>query len=503
MTMRTNLFGAVLTMVAAGTLLAQTEKPLVPSDAQKGQHTQPWEKIAIPPLPEFHPAQPKRIELKNGLVIFLQEDHELPFVNGVINIRGGGRDVPAAKVGLIGLYGEAWRTSGTETKSGDQLDDLLEAKAAKVETGGDVDSTSLSWSCLKKDEDQVLAIAVDLLEHPKFAEDKLKLAQQQAAAGIVRRNDDAASVATREAVRLVYGKDSPYGRRPELSTVLSVTVADLKAWHDKTVAPNNMIVGVEGDFDSAEMEKALRAAFEGLQRGPAAPPAPKEFHGPTPGLYFVNKADVNQSNIWVVGLGTERNNPDYYALSVMNEIFSGGFGSRLVQDVRTRQGLAYDVGGAYGASYDHPGVFEVTAATQSATTEKTTKALLDDIEKLKSEPFREEELKAAKDQLLNSFVFNYDSPGKVLSERVKLEFYGYPADYVEKYQAGVRKVTTEDLNRVAKKYIDSSKLALLVVGNESQFETPLSALNLGPVQPVDITIPMPPGMRGPRNGSEQ
>lgn len=500
---RGRVSAALVTACLSGTLWAQTEKPLVPQDAGQARHEEAWQKIAIPQLPEFHPVQPKRIELKNGLVIFLQEDHELPFVNGAIEIRGGARDEPAQKSGLVGLYGEAWRTSGTDSKSGDALDDLLESKAAKVETGGDIDSTSLSWTCLKKDEDQVFGIAVDLLEHPKFSAEKLKLAQQQAAAGIVRRNDDAEGIAAREAMRLVYGKDNPYGRQPELATVLSVTVADLKAWHDKTLAPNNMLIGVSGDFDSAAMEKALRAAFEGMPRGQAAPAAPKEFAGPKPGLYFVNKADVNQSNVWVVGLGTERNNPDYYALSVMNEIFSGGFGSRLVQDVRTKQGLAYAVGGAYGASYDHPGIFEVTAATKSVTTEQAAKSLLTEIDALKTKPFTEQELLAAKDQLLNSFIFHYDSPGKVLSERVKLEFYGYPADYVEKYQAGVRKVTTEDLNRVAKKYIDSSKLALLVVGNESQFETPLSALNLGPVQPVDITIPMPPGMRGPRNGSEQ
>jgi zinc protease len=503
MTLRKNLLPLAVIASLALSASAQTSKPLVPKESKQSGQVEPWQKIPIPPLAEFHPVQPKRIQLENGAVIFLQEDHELPFITGFVEMRGGERDVPAAKAGLIGLYGDAWRTSGTESKTGDQLDDLLEAKAAKVETSGDIDSTAVSWSCLKKDEDQVFGIAVDLLLHPKFAPDKLKLAQQQAAAGIVRRNDDASGIAAREAMALVYGKQNPYARQPELATVLSVTVADLKAWHDKTVAPNNMIIGVEGDFDSAAMEKALRAAFAGLPRGQAAPPAPTDFHGPTPGLYFVNKSDVNQSNVWVVGLGTERNNPDYYALSVMNEIFSGGFGSRLVQDVRTKQGLAYEVGGAYGASWDHPGVFEVTAATKSQSTEKTTKALLDEIDQLKTQPVREEELKAAKDQLMNSFIFNYDSPAKVLSERVKLEFYGYPADYVEKYQAGVKKVTVDDVNRVAKKYIDASKLAVLVVGNESEFQTPLSALNLGPAHPIDITIPMPPGMRGAMGGNEQ
>jgi zinc protease len=235
--------------------------------------------------------------------------------------------------------------------------------------------------------------------------------------------------------------------------------------------------------------------------------APKEeFPGPKPGVYSITKSDVDQSNVWVLGLGTERSNPDYYALSVMNEIFSGGFGSRLVQIVRTKMGLAYSVQGAYGASYTHPGVFYTAASTKSATTVETTQALLQQIDALRTQPFTEAELRSAKDQLLNGFVFNYDTPDKLLGEQAKLEFYGYPADYLSKYHDAIEKVTTADLERVAKKYIDPAKLAILVVGNPSEYGTPLS--KLGPVQTIDITIPMPPGMRGmggpgPASGGEQ
>ena len=155
------------------------------------------------------------------------------------------------------------------------------------------------------------------------------------ATGIVRRNDSASEIASREAARLVYGATSPYGRQPEIATMMSVTVADLKAWHERTVIPNGMIIGVSGDFDSAAMEKTLRAAFETLPEGKPVVEPKEAFPGPKPGVYFVDKSDVNQSNVRIVGLGTERSNPDYYALSIMNEIFSGGFGSRLFQDVRT------------------------------------------------------------------------------------------------------------------------------------------------------------------------
>jgi zinc protease len=482
------------------TAFSQETTTVVPPDAKVKQPAEPWMNIPIPPLHPFHPEQPTRIALKNGLVILLEPDHELPFINGTISIRGGSRDVPGDKTGLIDLYGEAWRTSGTATENGDQLDDLLEAKAAKVETGGDIDSTAVSWSCLTKDEDQVFGIAVDLLEHPAFKDQKLTLAKQQAIAGIVRRNDSAPEIAQREAQRLVYGKESPYGREPEVATVMSVSVDDLKAWHAKTVSPNNMIIAVEGDFDPVAMEKSMRTAFEDLPRGPAWPNPTGEFAGPKPGVYSINKTDVNQSNVWIVGLGTERRNPDYYALVVMNEIFSGGFGSRLFQDVRTKQGLAYSVFGGYGASYDHPGMFYTAASTKSESTVKATEAMLKEIHELKTEPFTAAELASAKDQLLNSFVFHYDTKEKVLDEATELEFYGYPADFLTKYRAGVEAVTLADLERVANKYIDPSKLAILIVGNQAQYDTPLSDLKLGPVQPIDITIPMPEALRRQMSG---
>ena len=294
---------------------------------------------------------------------------------------------------------------------------------------------------------------------------------------------------------LVYGKKSAYARQAEYATIGGVTLADLQAWHDRTVAPNNMIVSVYGDFDPAAMEAKLRAAFEPLAKGPAMPVHDEAFADPKPGVYYVDKTDVNQSQVYIVGLGTRRDNPDYYALSVMNEIFSGGFGSRIFQNVRTKLGLAYEVYGNYGSTYDHPGMFTVVAATKSASTIPATRAMLAEVGRLKTDPPTPAELASAKDQVLNSFIFNYDTPQKVLSEQVSLAFYGYPADFLEKYKAGVESVTAADVTRVANKYVQPNKLAILIVGNGADFGGPLSTL--GPVQNVDISIPPPPGMPPP------
>ena len=454
-------------------------------------HTQPWKTIAIPPLHDFKPVQPRRIELSNGLVIFLQEDHELPFIDGTVLIRGGSREQPAEKIGLVSLYGEAWRTSGTATTSGDALDTELAEKAAGIETGGGQANTSMEWSSFKQDFDTVFGKAVDLLLHPAFKADKLALAKRGIETGISRRNDDAGEIAGREAAMLVYGRTSPYARQPEYATVGAVTLGDLKAWHQRTVIPNNMIVAVEGDFDGPAMEAKLRKVFEPLPRGAAMDPLKADFPGPKPGVYFVDKEDVNQSTVEIVGLGTERSNPDYYALSVMNEIFSGGFGSRVVQNVRTKLGLAYSVGGAYGATYDHPGVFRSSAGTKSVSTVAATQAILEEIGRLKTMPPTPDEMRKAKDQVMNSFIFHYDTPEKTLNEQVTLAFYGYPPDFLEKYKTGIEAVTAADVTRVANKYIDASKLAIVVVGNKSEIKPALSTL--GAVTDLDITIPPPPG----------
>jgi zinc protease len=460
------------------------------------QQSKPWEQIPIPKLHEFHPQQPTRIELKNGIVIFLQEDHELPFVSGAVLIPGGARDEDPAKAGLIGLYGQAWRTSGTAKMDGDAMDDFLEAKAAHIETGGDIDSTAVQWDSLKGDADQVFSLAMDLLFHPKFSAEKLQLAQEQEATGIVRRNDDEDEVAGRESEKLVYGANSPYTRQPELATIGAVTLGDLEAWHDRTIK-GKLIVGISGDFDSAAMEAKVRAAFEGLPAVTPAPPRHDTFSGPTPGLYFINKEDVNQSNVQIVGLGIDRHNPDVPAIVVMNEVLGGGFVGRLFQKVRTELGLAYAVDGGFSLDYDHLGTFDVEVLTKSASTVDAIKASEAELAGMLTQPVTKEEVNRAKSDILSTFIFRYDTKEKVLAERERLEFYGYPADYLETYESAI-----EDVNAVAKKYLHPNKLAVLVVGNQAEIKPGLDALDMGTPKPIDITIPMPPHPQGAPGGQQ-
>jgi zinc protease len=449
-----------------------------------------YREIKAPPLRQTPVPQPKRLQLPNGMVIFLMEDHELPLVRGTAVIRGGGRDVAADKAGLAGIYGQAWRTGGTASKTGDQLDEFLEARAARVETSADEDSSSVTLDVLKGDFDTVFPIFVEVLRNPEFRQDKIDLAKTQANTGISRRNDDPRGLGDREAAKIGYGPDSPYARQAEYATISSITRDDLLAFHKKYVHPNNIILGVVGDFDSAKMEAKLKQAFDSWPKGPQAPAV--AVAGGTPaksGVYYVAKDDVTQSNIYVIHGGTQRNNPDYYALTVMNEILSGGFSGRLMNDIRTARGLAYGVGGGVGAPWDHPGIFRIWMGTKSGSTVEAIGALKKQLADLTANPFGAEELAQAKEAILNAYVFTMDSKAKILRQRIGLEFYGFPANYYEQYPANLQKVTAEDVARVAKKYVHPDQIAVLVVGKEKDFDKPLSTL--GTVTPIDITIPEP------------
>ena len=443
--------------------------------------------IKTPPLRTLNMPQPKRVLLGNGMVILMMEDHELPIIRGAANIRCGERDVQAGKDGLVDILSDAWRTGGTQTKTGDELDDFLESRAAHVETSGDEDSTAVRIDVLKDDFDTVFPIFVDLLRNPALRQDKIDLAKTQVNAGISRRNDEPGDILERELHRLGYGKSSPYASQPEYATVASITRDDLLAFHKRFVQPNNIVFGISGDFDPAAMEKKLRAAFASWPKGQKAPAPPTAMTAPKPGLYFIAKSDVTQANIGFVHPGIQRNNPDYYAVAVMNSILSNDLSGRLMNNLRTKRGLTYGVSGGLSAPWDYPGLFEVNMATKSGATLESIAALRGEVSDLTTKPFTADELKLAKESILNRFIFTMDSRRKVLNQAAILEFYGFPADYFRNYTANIQKVTADDVARVAKKYVKPDQVAVLVVGNEKEFEKPLSTL--GTVTPVDITIP--------------
>ena len=450
----------------------------------------PHEGLVYPPLNQPQPPVPDRFELDNGMIVYLLEDHELPIIDISVRIRTGSLYEPADKVGLASITGAVMRTGGTTSKTGDELDEILENLAASVETGIGDDAGSASVSVLKEDLDIGLSILADILMNPAFREDKIELEKVQHRSGIARRNDNPGGITRREFSKLIYGADSPYARTTEYDTINSITRDDLVAFYQKFFRPNNIILGVLGDFDSETMLAKIQEVFKSWEPAeinlPEKPKIP-ETYGKR--IALVNKEDVNQTNIRMGHIGWLRKNEDYPALVVMSQILGIGFSSRLINSIRVEKGLAYSVGNNYGAGYDVPGVFLIACGTKSEATVTAIEAILVEVEKMRAEEVTDQELKQAIDGFMNSSVFDYDTKGEILSRALRYEYHDYPQDFVEQLMAGIREVTKADVKRVATEYLHPDKFTLIAVGKASDFDKPLDTL--GDVTEVDITIPLP------------
>ncbi|MFC1713130.1 M16 family metallopeptidase [Candidatus Poribacteria bacterium] len=450
----------------------------------------PHEGLVYPPLNQPQPPVPQRVELDNGMIAYLLEDHEFPIIDINLQIRTGAIYEPADKVGLAGITGTVMRTGGTTSRTGDELDEILESLAASVEVGIGDNSGVASMSVLKEDLDTGLPILADVLINPAFREDKIQLEKLQHQSGIARRNDDADEITAREFRKLIYGADSPYARTTEYDTINSITRDDLVTFHKKYFRPNNVILGVLGDFDSEEMLVKLKEAFKGWESEQTDfPEKPGIPENEARKVALVVKDDVNQTNVRMGHIGWLRKNEDYPALVVTCQILGIGWGSRLINSIRVEKGLAYSVGNNYGAGYDVPGAFLIACGTKSESTVTAIEAILEEVEKMRSEEVTDEELKQAIDGFMNSSVFDYDTKGKILSRALRYEYYDYPQDFVEQLMAGIRKVTKADVKRVANEYIHPDKFTLLAVGKAADFDKPLDTL--GDVTEIDITIPPP------------
>ncbi|NEO97840.1 MAG: insulinase family protein [Symploca sp. SIO2E9] len=443
------------------------------------------------PLPEIQLPEYERYQLDNGMVVYLVEDHELPLVSGTAIIRTGDRLEPSEKIGLASLVGEVMRTGGTSKHSGNQLNQVLEQKAAAVETGISLTSGSASFSSLSEDLEQVFDLFAEVIQEPAFAEDKLELAKNQKAGQIARRNDDPKDIAGREFQKLIYGEKSPYARTEEYETLNNISRADLVRFYEQYFHPENIILGIVGDFDSTQMRSRIQEKFGNWKSTskssqstiPSAAQVRKE------GIFLIDQSQLTQSYIQMGHLGGRLDNPDYAALAVLNEIFNG-FSGRLFNEVRSRQGLAYSVYGVWSPRYDYPGLFLAGGQTRSEATVPFIQAMLSEIEKICTTPVKAEELARAKEGVRNSFVFNFEKPSQTLSRLMRYEYYGYPEDFIFRYLKGVEATTINDIQRVAKKYLQPDQIVTLVVGNAKTIEPPLTSLT-SEVTSLDITIPEP------------
>lgn len=473
----------VLAFLAAGLASAVATSPTA------AQSRRPQD-IKYPALPEFKLTAPERVVLPNGVVVLLAEDHELPLVRASVLVRTGSRFDASNVVGLAEVVGATLRTGGTRSRTGDQIDEFLDGKGASIETAIDDNQGTASMFALKEDFPEVFRTLAEILRYPVFDPAKIEVTKTVARAGIARQNDEPQEILFRELRELVYGAGSPYAREPSYATIEAIERDDLVSFHRQYFQPNRLIIGLVGDFKRDEVLALVEQTLGDWQS--TEPAGDPRMFAPPPspaGIYFIEKSDVTQSNIAFGDLGITRRDPDYFAVEVMNQVLSGSFSSRLFAEVRTRKGLAYNVFGGVGADFDKPGLTVMFTTTKVETTGAAIDALLLEARRMKTEPPTDEEVAKAKRAILSSFIFQIDTPQKVLAQQLNYEYYGYPLDWLEIYRQRVDAVTPEEVRQAAVKHLIPERFAILVVGPEEGRDTDLTSY--GQVRAIDISIPEP------------
>lgn len=439
--------------------------------------------LTFSPL-KFIVPQAERVVLDNGMVVYMIEDHELPQVSISALIGTGSVFEPETRVGLAGLTGAVMRSGGSVSTPPEKLDDELEFMASSIESSIGGDMGSLSMSTLTRNLDRTLQLFVQVLMTPAFREDKVDLAKKLTVESLRRQNDDPKAVADRELGKAIY-RGTPMGRVATFATVRAISRDDMIAFHRKYYHPDNVILSIAGDFNPKDIIAALNKVFASWKKETVQFPAIKEPLAEfRPEVLHVEK-DVNQSVIRMGHMGIDKDNPDMYAIRVMDAILgSGGFNSRLMSEVRNNQGLAYNVASSFDIGRRYLGDFTAETETKAESTARAIALMEEIIAGMTKNPVTDQELSLAKDSIINSFIFGFTSSATVVNQKARLEYYHYPSGYLENYRDNIAKVTKEDVLRVAKKYLHPEALKLVVVGNSKKFDKPLSTF--GKVEEVKL-----------------
>ena len=412
-----------------------------------------------------------RVVLKNGMVAYVAEDKALPLVNIAITVRTGSYLEPQGKEGLASFTGSQIRRGGSASLTAEQLDERFDFLAAQASTGIGPTAGSASLNCLADNLDEALKLFVEMLRSPRFQEDRLALAREQALQEMKKRNDDSADIESREWNVLLSGEPHFTNRFTTEASVKAITRDDLAAFHRRFFHPANMTAAVAGALPRAEMIRRLEAAFGNWPSPSAAvAPPPGTIAPAAPGLYRMQK-DVNQGRV-SMGLPTvKRDSPDQYALEVMNEILGGsGFTSRITKTVRSDEGLAYSAGSALTIGVYYPGRFRAAFQSKSRTVAYATQLVLEEIKKMQSGPVSEEELTTIKNNIVQTFPSNFASKAQAMGIFASDEYTGREPFYWKTYRDRIQAVTAADVQRVASIYLVPEKMVVLVVGDQKEID---------------------------------
>lgn len=387
------------------------------------------------------------------------------------------------------MLGTVMRSGGAGGVAPEKMDDELEFMASAVESGLGGDMGTVSLTSLSKNFSRTLQIFSDVLLRPDFSEKRIEIARRQSIEGLRRQNDDPKEIAGRELSRAIYA-GHPLGTIATFETINSITRQDLVDFHRRFYRLDNMMLAVSGDFDRTVLLKELNAVFKtGTKRDKLVLPEIPQPELVFKGELLYGKKDVNQTVIRMGHLGLTKDSPDIYAVRLLDYILGGSFTSRLMMEVRTNQGLAYNVGSHFDIGRRFTGSFVAETETKAESSVKVINLMKTIIADLTKEPVSDAELNAAREYMINSFMFGFTSPASIVTQRARLEYYGYPDRYLERYRDNIAKVTKADILTAAKKYLRPESFKLVVVGDAAKFDKPLS--QLGTVRELDLKLKTP------------